>query len=178
MTEQALSIRLQKILSRAGIASRRQAEVMIREGQVTVNGKTIRELGVKADPLKDRVEVDGVRIRPVRKPVTLLLNKPRGYLCSLSDPEKRPLVIDLVKKVNKRIYPVGRLDFNTEGLLLLTNDGDLAYHLTRAENKVPKTYLVKVSGTPTPDSIGKLRQGSRVDDGMTAHKVVRKGGIR
>ena len=168
MTGPAAAMRLQKVISRSGTASRRQAEQMIREGQVTVNGKTIRELGTKVNPLKDRVEIDGVRIRPIEKPVTILLNKPRGYLCALSDPENRPLVIDLVKKTHQRIYPVGRLDFNTEGLLLLTNDGDLAYHLTRAENKIPKTYLVKVSKAIDSQTIGKLRRGVRLEDGMTA----------
>lgn len=159
-------VRLQKVLSQAGIASRRQGERMIREGLVMVNGKTVRELGTKVNPLKDRVEVDGVRIRPLKKTTTVLLNKPKGYLCALSDPENRPLVTDLVKK--SRVYPVGRLDFNTEGLLLLTNDGDLAYRLTRTANKIPKTYLVKVSGVVPSQAIGKLRRGVRLEDGMTA----------
>lgn len=163
--------RLQKIISRAGVASRRQAEKMIRDGAVTVNGKTVRELGTKADPAIDRVEVDGVRIKPIKKTTTVLLNKPRGYLCAVSDPENRPLVTDLIKK--KGLYPVGRLDYNTEGFLLLTNDGDLAYHLTRAANEIPKTYLVKVSGVVNSDTIGKLRRGVRLDDGMTAPAEVK-----
>lgn len=160
-------IRLQKFISRSGVASRRKAEELIREGGVTVNGKTIRELGTKVNPSKDRVQVDGIRIKPVKKTITVLLNKPKGYLCTLSDPEKRPLITDLVQGLGKRIYPVGRLDFNTEGLILLTNDGDLAYHLTRTANKIPKTYFVKVSGTPNSQTIEKLRRGVHLEEGLT-----------
>jgi pseudouridine synthase len=166
--ESSAAIRLQKFISLSGVASRRRAEEMIRQGLVTVNGKTVRQLGTKVDPSTDRVQVEGVRVRRAEKPVTVLLNKPRSYLCSLSDPENRPLVTDLVKKIKRRVYPVGRLDFNTEGLLLLTDDGDLAHNLTRTANKVPKTYMVKVSGSPSPQVISKLRRGVRLEDGMTA----------
>jgi len=122
--------RIQKILSRAGIASRREAERMLLEGRVTVNGKVIDTLGFKADPLKDHIKVDGKRLVRFEPNVTLLLNKPRGYVSTVRDPEDRPTVMNFLKGVKRRIYPVGRLDIDAEGLLLLTNDGDLAYLLS------------------------------------------------
>jgi 23S rRNA pseudouridine2605 synthase len=154
--------RLQKIIAAAGIASRRKAEELITQGRVSVNGQIVTELGSKADPERDHVKVDGKLLRGPERNVYLLLNKPKGYVTTVSDPEGRPTVMDLVKHVGQRIYPVGRLDYASEGLLLLTNDGALANHLTRAASHVPKTYLVKVSGQPAEEDIAKLRRGLKI----------------
>ena len=163
--------RLQKIIAAAGIASRRRAEELITQGRVTVNGAVVTELGSKADPERDHVKVDGKLLRGPERNVYLLLNKPKGYVTTVSDPEGRPTVMDLVRHVGERIYPVGRLDYASEGLLLLTNDGALANHLTRAASHVPKTYLVKVSGQPTEEDIHKLRRGLRIGSKPGAHHV-------
>lgn len=154
--------RLQKIIAAAGIASRRKAEELITQGRVAVNGQVISELGSKADPDRDHIKVDGKALRLPERHIYLLLNKPKGYVTTVSDPEGRPTVMELVKKAGGRIYPVGRLDYLSEGLLLLTNDGELANHLTRAASHVEKTYLVKVSGRPTDEDIEKLRGGVRI----------------
>src|SRR2546425_1925709 len=138
--------RLQKIIAAAGIASRRKAEELISGGQVSVNGQIVTELGTKADPERDHIRVNGKLLRGPERHVYLLLNKPRGYVTTLSDPEGRPTVMTLIGRLGERIYPVGRLDYSSEGLLLLTNDGQLANMLTRAASHVPKTYLVKTSG--------------------------------
>ncbi len=156
------SERLQKIIAAAGITSRRKAEELITQGRVAVNGQVITELGSKADPERDHIKVDGKLLRGPQRNVYLLLNKPKGYVTTVSDPEGRPTVMDLVKHVGERIYPVGRLDYLSEGLLLLTNDGRLANHLTRAASHVRKTYLVKVSGQPTEEDIAKLRRGIKI----------------
>lgn len=154
--------RLQKIIAAAGIASRRKAEELITHGRVAVNGQVVNELGSKADPEHDHIKVDGKPLRLPERHIYLLLNKPKGYVTTVSDPEGRPTVMDLVKGVGARIYPVGRLDYSSEGLLLMTNDGELANYLTRAASQVPKTYLVKVSGRPAEDNIEKLRHGIRI----------------
>ncbi len=151
--------RLQKIIAAAGIASRRKAEELITGGLVSVNGQVVTELGTKADPATDRIKVAGKALQGPERHVYLLLHKPKGYVTTVSDPEKRPTVMDLVRVVGARLYPVGRLDYLSEGLLLLTNDGALAQKLTHASSHVPKTYLVKVSGKPTEDEIKKLRVG-------------------
>jgi 23S rRNA pseudouridine2605 synthase len=155
--------RLQKIIAAAGLAPRRQAETMITAGRVTVNGEIIRVLGSKADPEKDHIKVDGKLLQMPRK-VYLVLNKPRGCLSTVSDPEGRPTVLDLVKP-HREVYPVGRLDYNSEGLLLLTNDGDFARLITSAGSHCPKTYEVKVRGIPTPETLEKMRHGMRYPDG-------------
>ncbi len=152
-------IRLQKIIAAAGIASRRKAEELITGGLVSVNGITVTELGAKADPESDRIKVNGQVLGAAQHHVYLLLNKPKGYVTTVSDPEKRPTVLDLVRGLRTRVYPVGRLDYLSEGLLLLTNDGALAQKLTHASSHVPKTYLVKVSGKPSEESIARLRSG-------------------
>lgn len=154
--------RLQKIIAAAGIASRRKAEELITQGRVSVNGQTVTELGSKADLENDHIKVDGKMLQGPERHVYLLLNKPKGYVTTVSDPEGRPTVMDLVKQARARIYPVGRLDWSSEGLLLLTNDGDLASRLTRAASHVPKTYLVKVAGRATEENIQKLRRGIRI----------------
>jgi len=160
--------RLQKLIAAAGVASRRHAEELISSGQVTVNGKVITELGSKADPEKDHVKVRGKLINPslkAREKVYVLLNKPRGYLTSVSDSEGRPLVVELVPRSLGKLHPVGRLDFNTEGLLLLTNDGDFTNFITAARNRVRKVYEVKVKGVPPEAAIERLRRGVSLDDG-------------
>jgi 23S rRNA pseudouridine2605 synthase len=151
--------RLQKIIAAAGIASRRKAEDLITGGLVSVNGQVVTELGSKADPEHDHVRVNGKLLHGSERHVYLLMNKPKGYVTTVSDPEKRPTVMDLLHGIGARVYPVGRLDFATEGLLLLTNDGDFANHLMKAASHVPKTYMVKVAGTPTSDGLNKLRAG-------------------
>lgn len=154
--------RLQKILAHAGIDSRRKCEQLIQEGHVQVNGVTVTELGAKADPFRDEVAVD---FRPIRKeqPVYLLMNKPKGYVTTVKDEEGRPTVMALLHGVPARVYPVGRLDFQSEGLLLMTNDGDLAHRLTLPDHHVPKVYLVKVHRLPPPETLKELREGFRLD---------------
>jgi len=151
--------RLQKIIAAAGIASRRKAEELITAGLVSVNGQTVTELGTKADPQVDHIKVNGRAIGTAERHAYLLLNKPKGYVTTVIDPQGRPTVLDLVRGVKARVYPVGRLDYLSEGLLLLTNDGELAQKLTHASSHVPKTYLVKVSGKPSDSAISKLRMG-------------------
>jgi 23S rRNA pseudouridine2605 synthase len=151
--------RLQKIIAAAGIASRRKAEELIAGGLVSVNGQTVTELGSKADSERDHIKVNGKLLGRPERHVYLLLHKPKGYVTTVTDPQGRPTVLDLVRGVGARVYPVGRLDYLSEGLLLLTNDGELAQKLTRASSHVPKTYLVKVGGQPTSEQIEKLRRG-------------------
>ncbi|HNX30730.1 MAG TPA: pseudouridine synthase [Holophaga sp.] len=154
--------RLQKILAAAGIASRRACEQVILDGRVQVNGRTVTELGTRADPGRDEITVDLVPIR--REPhVYILMNKPKGYVTTVKDEDGRPTVMALLHGVEARVYPVGRLDFNSEGLLLMTNDGDLAQRLTDPDNHVPKIYLVKVYRMPKPETLDELRGGFRLD---------------
>ncbi|HEX8846282.1 MAG TPA: pseudouridine synthase [Pyrinomonadaceae bacterium] len=165
----ALEERLQKLIAAAGIASRRHAEEMIAAGEVTVNGQVITTPGTKADPERDHIKVRGRLINPrlkAREKIYILLNKPRGYLTSLADPEGRPLVTELVPQSLGRLHPVGRLDFNTEGLLLLTNDGEFTNYITSARNKVAKVYEVKVKGVPSENMIERLRRGIVLEDGV------------
>lgn len=165
--------RLQKIIAAAGVASRRKAEELISSGHVQVNGQVVTELGTKADPEADHIRVNGKLLHGRQRHVYLLLNKPKGYVTTVSDPENRPTVMDLIRGVKGRVYPVGRLDYASEGLLLMTNDGDLAHRLMKAASHVPKTYVVKVAGTPKEEAIAKLRAGVSIatDDG----KRVRTG---
>jgi pseudouridine synthase len=159
--------RLQKLIAAAGVASRRHAEELIAAGRVTVNGEVVKELGTKADPDKDHIKVNGKLINPQlksREKVYVLLNKPKGYLSSVSDPEGRPLVTELLPASLGKLHPVGRLDFNTEGLLLLTNDGDFTNFVTAARNRVEKVYEVKVKGVPAESGIQRLRRGITLDD--------------
>ncbi len=158
--------RLQRILARAGIASRREAEKIIKEGRVTVNGKVITQMGFKADPDKDFIKVDGKRIDRFEPTVTILLNKPKGYVSTVKDPKGRPTVIDLLKRIKWRLYPVGRLDYDAEGLLFLTNDGELAYKLSHPKFLVPRTYMVKVSGVPEEKELLRLKKGVMLEDGI------------
>src|SRR5215204_3165723 len=160
--------RLQKLIAAAGVASRRHAEDLIASGGVTVNGKVITELGTKADPDKDHIKVNGKLINPqlkAREKTYVLLNKPRGYLSSVSDLEGRPVVVELLPPSLGKLHPVGRLDFNTEGLLILTNDGDFTNFITAARNQVEKVYEVKVKGVPADSGIERLRRGVYLEDG-------------
>lgn len=160
--------RLQKILSQAGVASRREAERMITDGRVAVNGASVTELGAKADPSRDTITVDGKPVTVDEKRVYVLLNKPVGYVTTLKDPEGRPIVTDLLKGLGVRVFPVGRLDYNTEGLLLLTNDGEWANRLAHPRHEVDKEYLVRIRGTVAREQIVRLEQGVDLEDGKTA----------
>jgi 23S rRNA pseudouridine2605 synthase len=151
--------RLQKIIAAAGIASRRKSEALIVSGRVLVNGQVITELGSKADPEQDHIRVDGKLLHGPERFTYVVLNKPKGYVTTVSDEKKRPTVMDLVEKVKGRVYPVGRLDWASEGLLLMTNDGELANALMKASSNVPKTYVVKVAGQPDEGKLDKLRHG-------------------
>ena len=155
--------RLQKLISQAGICSRRKAEELILSGRVTVNGRAATELGSKADLSVDLVKVDGQLIRVPTKRTYLLLNKPKGYLCTLSDPEGRPTILALLPELSRRLFPVGRLDCMSEGLLVLTDDGDFAQTIMSAGPHCPKTYLAKVRGNPTEQELFRLRQGVRLE---------------
>ena len=156
--------RLQKILASAGIASRRQAEKLIREGRVTVNGGVVTTLGTRADAGRDHIKVDGRRIRPGATKTYILLNKPKGVIATVEDPRRRTKVTDLVPG-KERLFPVGRLDFNTEGLILLTNDGEFASIMARAGDRFPKVYQVKVHRIPEESVLDRLRDGIRLPDG-------------
>ena len=179
-----MQVRLQKILSTAGIASRRTAETLISDGRVTVNGKTVSELGSKADPDEDDIRVDGRRVKPAGRRRYILLYKPRGYITTRSDPERRPTVIDLLTTggVREYVYPVGRLDYDSEGLLILTSDGELAGKLTHPRHGVGREYHVRVRGVPDDKAIERLRKGISLDGERTApatvdlHKVIEKDG--
>jgi 23S rRNA pseudouridine2605 synthase len=165
-------IRLQKILSQAGVASRRAAEKLMVDGRVSVNGRTVLELGTKADPAHDDIRVDGRRIKAER-PRYILLNKPRGYVTTRKDEKRRKTVLDLLAGVREYVYPVGRLDYDTEGLLLLTNDGELAAQLTHPRHGVERTYEAHVAGMPDERAIEKLRKGIPLDGRRTLPADVR-----
>jgi 23S rRNA pseudouridine2605 synthase len=159
--------RLQKIIAEAGITSRRKAEELIQEGRVSVDGRTITKLGTLADLEENKIRVSGKLITGNKEKIYVLLNKPLNYITSLDDPQDRPKVIDLLKKIHVRVFPVGRLDFDAEGLLLLTNDGELAQRLLHPSFSVPRTYLVKVKGVPDIMTIKNLRMGIHLADGLT-----------
>jgi 23S rRNA pseudouridine2605 synthase len=165
--------RLQKILSQAGVASRRASEQLMLDGRVTVNGATVRELGTKADPSHDDIRVDGRRITIAERRRYLLLNKPRGFVTTRSDPQRRPTVVDLLSGIREYVYPVGRLDFDSEGLLLLTNDGDLAARLTHPRHGVARVYEARVAGTPDAHDLERLSRGMTIDGRRTQPAEVR-----
>ncbi len=168
------AVRLHKVIADSGLASRRKAEEMIKAGQVTVNGRVVRELGTKVDPLHDHVKVEGRHIKPVPPQVFVMLNKPKGCVSSLADPEDRPTVKDYLRGIGVRVFPVGRLDYDSEGLLLLTNHGKLAQALLHPRYHVPKTYLIKVKGILSDEEIAALQQGVRLEDAVTRPAVVKK----
>jgi len=166
--------RIQKIISAAGVTSRRAAEELIAEGRVRVNGQVVTELGSKADPSKDHIKVDGKLINPHQPKTYIMLNKPVGFVTTMADPEGRPTVQDLLKGVKVRVYPVGRLDYNTEGMLIMTNDGDFAHLVTHPKHELPKTYLAKIKGVLDDKQIEMIETGLFLDDGKTAPAKLRK----
>lgn len=170
--------RLHKVMARAGVASRRRCEEMIASGLVQVNGKVITETGAKVDTTKDKIRVGGetLDLSPARQ--YILIYKPRGYITTVSDEKGRKKVTDLLKDSTGRIYPAGRLDYDSEGLLLLTNDGDLTYALTHPRHLVPKTYQARVSGVPEPEKLKQMEKGLPLEDGLTAPARVRLKGQR
>lgn len=155
--------RLQKIIAAAGVTSRRKAEELIVQGRVSVNGHVIRELGSKANPARDKILVDGKPLPRNHGHLVILLNKPTGIVSTLRDPQGRPTVVSLLTGVKQRVYPVGRLDYNSSGLMLLTNDGELTNFLTSRASKIPRTYHVKLEGRPSPDQIARLERGVVLD---------------
>ena len=161
-------VRLQKYLAGCGVASRRGAEELIKQGRVSVNGEVVTEMGVQIDEEKDVVEFDGQVVRTERKMVYVLLNKPVGYVTTVSDDKGRPTVMELVSEIPVRIYPVGRLDYDTEGLLLMTNDGDLTYKITHPKNNIEKTYVAEVTGNISMNTLIQLRNGVYLDGVKTA----------
>jgi 23S rRNA pseudouridine2605 synthase len=169
-----MEVRLQKLIAGTGIASRRKSEALIIAGRVTVNGKVVTELGTKVDPGRDHVKVDGKHLSAAQPFVYLVLNKPKHVMSTLDDPGGRTTVKDYLRGVSVRVFPVGRLDFDSEGLMLLTNNGDLAQALLHPRYHVPKTYLIKVKGVLTEDEIKQLERGVRLDDGMTSPAMVKK----
>jgi pseudouridine synthase len=162
--------RLQKILAHAGLASRREAERWIVEGRVSVNGAVVRKLGTQADPLKDSIKVDGKRIKAVATPLYYAFHKPPGMITTVNDPQRRPDLTPYLQRLGetRRVFPVGRLDYNTVGLLLLTNDGELALRLAHPRYGVKKVYRVKLSACPAAEDFAQLRKGIRLEDGVTA----------
>ena len=169
-----MEIRLQKLIAGTGIASRRKAETLITSGRVAVNGRVVTELGTKVDPERDHVKVDGKHLSAAQPFVYLMLNKPRNVMSTLDDPGGRTTVKDFLHGVSVRVFPVGRLDFDSEGLMLLTNNGHLAQALLHPRYHVPKTYLIKVKGVLTDEEIRQLERGVRLDEGMTSPAIVTK----
>lgn len=165
--------RLQKIISAAGITSRRKAEDLIRQGRVTVNGHAVTELGSKADPTRDRIQVDGRPLRRTSKLLYLLVHKPAGYVSTVTDPQHRPTVVSLVRSAKERVYPVGRLDYHSTGIMLLTNDGELANFLMSRASAVPRTYQVKLEGVPDLQNLRQLERGIVLDGQRTAPSQIR-----
>lgn len=169
-----MDVRLQKLIAGTGLASRRKAEQLIVSGRVTVNGKIVTELGTKVDSGRDHVKVDGKHLTAAQPFVYLMLNKPKHVMSTLDDPGGRPTVKDFLRGVSVRVFPVGRLDFDSEGLMLLTNNGELAQALLHPRYHVSKTYLIKVKGILTDEEIGQLERGVRLEDGMTSPAQVKK----
>jgi 23S rRNA pseudouridine2605 synthase len=169
-----MEVRLQKLIAGTGLASRRKAESLIAAGRVMVNGKTVTELGTKVDPARDHVKVDGKHLRAPQPFVYLMLNKPKNVVSTLDDPGGRTTVKDYLPGVSVRVFPVGRLDFDSEGLMLLTNNGELAQALLHPRYHVPKTYLIKVKGALTDENLRTLERGVRLEDGMTGPAQVKK----
>ena len=176
MASETKTVRLQKIIAGSGISSRRKAEEYIRHGLVTVNGETVMTLGTKVDPLHDHIKVNGRHLKAKLPDMFVMLNKPVGYLSTLHDPDGRPTIKQLMPKPSLRLFPVGRLDFDSEGLLLLTNNGDIAQACLHPAHHVQKTYLVKVKGVLEDSQVQQLRRGVALEDGQTAPAKVKKAG--
>lgn len=167
------SMRLQKYMAKSGVASRRRSEEIILEGRVTVNNLVIKQLGTIINPSKDIVKVDNKKIEMEKEKIYIMLNKPEEYVTTLKDRHSDKIVLDLIDGVEERIFPVGRLDSDTSGLLLMTNDGDLAYKLTHPSNEVPKKYVALVEGTPNSKKLNRFRKGLRIDGRMTSEAYIR-----
>jgi len=167
-------VRLQKVIARSGITSRRQAELLMKQGRVTVNGKAVTVMGTCVDPKRDHIKVNGRHLKPPPPDVFLMVHKPAGYVSTLKDPEHRPTIADLLDKKSVRTFPVGRLDYDSEGLLLLTNNGEIAQACLHPRFHVEKTYLVKIKGHLSEEALQKLEQGLTLEDGPTAPARVRK----
>lgn len=161
-------MRLQKYMAQCGVASRRKCEEMIQSGEVSVNGIVVKEMGIKVDPEKDEIRVNDKKIFMEEKHIYIMLNKPSGYITTVRDPQNRPTVMELIGNISERIYPVGRLDFESEGLLLLTNDGDAAFQLTHPRHQIDKEYIVRVEGFPNSQGIEKLRRGIDIGGFITS----------
>lgn len=172
-TENTL-IRLNKFLADHGVASRRKADEMIDEGRVTVNGRKVFEMGLKVNPQKDQVKVSGKLVSAKPQPIYFMFNKPKSVVTSTSDPQGRPIVLDFFKRVKKRIFPVGRLDWDTEGLLLMTNDGDFANEITKPSSKIPKTYHAKLDGVPSDAKLDKLKKGVSIVGGKVRASHIKR----
>ena len=167
-------IRLQKVIARSGVTSRRNAETLMKQGRVTVNGKTVTTMGTRVDPKRDHIKVNGRHLKPPPPDIFLMVNKPAGYVSTMKDPEHRPTITDLLDKKSARIFPVGRLDYDSEGLLLLTNNGAVAQACLHPGFHVEKTYLVKIKGHLSEEAVKNLGQGVALEDGLTAPARVRK----
>lgn len=165
-------MRLQKYIAKCGIASRRSSEGIILQGRVSVNGKIIKELGTKINPEDDIVKVDNKTISLESEQIYIVLNKPVGYITTAKDQFNRPTVIDLIKDVKERVFPVGRLDYDTSGLLILTNDGELTYKLTHPKHEINKTYIAKLKGNPTLDELLRFRNGLKIEDYITSKSFI------
>jgi 23S rRNA pseudouridine2605 synthase len=159
--------RLQKVLAKAGIASRRKSEELIREGKVKVDGRVVTEMGVQVDPDTQEIECNGIPVVSQERKIYILLHKPAGFLSTVQDPQGRPIVTDLLQKIKERVYPVGRLDLDTKGALLLTNDGELAQKVLHPSHEVNKTYVAKVKGKPGPKKLGRLAKGIELEGRKT-----------
>ncbi len=166
------TFRLQKFLAHCGVASRRKAEEYIRDGKVKVNGKIVTEMGTTVTA-KDRVEVDGKPVRLEKNKVYILLHKPKGYVTTVHDPEGRDTVMDLIQGIDERVYPVGRLDYDSSGLLLLTNDGQLAHRMMHPSHEIVKVYIATVEGSPSVEAVQRLEKGIRIEDYTTAPALVK-----
>lgn len=166
-------VRLQKVIAEAGLCSRRKAEEWILQGRVRVNGEVVDRLGVRVDPERDRIEVDGRPLAPLEPKAYVALHKPKGVITSVRDPRGRRTVVDLLPAGGPRLYPVGRLDYDTSGLLLLTNDGELAFRLTHPSFGVEKVYVAEVKGRITGEALRRLERGVKLEDGLTAPAKVR-----
>ena len=165
--------RLQKILAKAGIASRRGAEELIRQGKVTVDGKVVTEMGYRLDPAEHKIAFEGKQISAEEEKIYLLLNKPQGYVTTLKDPQGRPIVTALLKEIKARVFPVGRLDFDTEGALILTNDGDFTQRILHPSFEIKRTYLATVAGHPSPKALHQLEEGIELEGKKTWPAKVR-----
>jgi 23S rRNA pseudouridine2605 synthase len=178
MAKQKTSLlRLNKFLADCGVASRRKADLLIEEGTVQVNGKTVYELGVRVDPAIDRITVKGRPVKPATQKIYIIFYKPESVLTSMSDPMERPTVADFMGDLPVRVFPVGRLDWDTEGLLLLTNDGDFSQKVTHPKGEIPKTYMAKLNGKPTDAQLEKLLRGVTIPGGKVAAKHVERAKV-